>query len=515
MSVDSRWLHLPSVPAVNRRDFLGAVGVAALAGNATAAVAPAPAAPVSRRKQFPAGFLWGAATAAYQIEGAAAEDGRGPSIWDTFAKKPGAVFEGHTGEVACDHYHRWKEDLGLLRTLGVSAYRFSTSWTRVLPQGTGAVNTKGLDFYDRLVDGLLAAKITPLCTLFHWDFPQALYERGGWRNPDVAGWFAEFTTVVAKRLGDRVKMWATQNEPQVHLTLGHQTGTHAPGDKLPLSEFLKCVHNTLRSHGRAAMALRANTSGSAPQVGWVTAYTPTEPATGSPEDLEAARTAQWRVNAKDAWAQNLWMDPLVNGRYPEDALALFGKDMPAVKNTDFDEIKQPLDFVGLNIYTSAVWRRGADGKPESVKVPAGYPRSGVDWQPLRPQALYWGPRHFTDRFKLPLMITESGLSTRDQVFLDGKVHDPQRIDYLNRLLLELARSLDEGIDLRGYFAWSLMDNFEWADGYKQRFGLIYVDYPTGARLPKDSYHWYKGVIGSKGKTLFGKHALPPSQMTVK
>ncbi|HEY0706528.1 MAG TPA: GH1 family beta-glucosidase [Polyangia bacterium] len=515
MSADPRRpSHFPA-PSLNRRDFLGLLGVAALTGTATAAAVPtAPVPTVFRRRQFPNGFLWGAATAAYQIEGAAAEDGRGPSIWDTFSKKPGAVFEGHTGDVACNHYHRWKEDLDLLRGLGANTYRFSVSWSRVLPQGIGAVNEKGLDFYDRLVDGLLAAKIAPNCTLFHWDLPQALHEKGGWRNPDIAGWFAEFTTVVAKRLGDRVKTWATQNEPQVHLMLGHRQGTHAPGEKLALPELLTCAHNMLRSHGRAAQALRANSSGASPQVGWVTAFAPCEPATDSPADLEAARTAQWRVSAKDVWGQGLWMEALVNGRYPDDAHALFGKDMPAIASNDFADIKQPLDFVGLNIYFSTVWRRGEDGKPQSVKVPVGYPRSAVDWQPLRPQALYWGPRHYHDRYKLPLAITESGLSTRDQVFLDGKVHDPHRVDYLNRVLLELARAIDDGVDLRGYYAWSLLDNFEWADGYKQRFGLVFVDYPSGTRIPKDSYHWYKRVIASKGKTLFGKYALSPSQMTL-
>jgi beta-glucosidase len=484
-------------PTLSRRGVLGLAGVAA-AGGAGAA--------------FPAAFLWGTATAAYQIEGAAREDGRGPSVWDLFCRKPGAVFEGHTGDVACDHYHRWREDLALLQGLGTNAYRFSVSWTRVLPEGAGTVNQRGLDFYDRLVDALLAARITPMCTLFHWDFPQALYLRGGWRNRDVAGWFADYTTVVARRLSDRVRLWATQNEPQVFMSAGHLEGRHAPGDRLPMGEFLVAAHNSLRAHGRAVQALRA-TARAAPSIGYVTAFGASEPASETAADREAARQAQWAVRARNGWNQSWWLDPVLLGRYPEDGLRLFGKDMPAVPPGDLAEIQQPLDFLGLNIYSAQVWRAGRDGAPEVLPVPPGYPRSAVDWQPLRPAALYHGPRMAHERYRIPIHITESGLSTRDQLFLDGKVHDPQRIDYLHRVLLELRRAIADGADVRGYFAWSLLDNFEWADGYKQRFGLVYVDYPTGTRVPKDSYHWYRKVIGSRGRALAGPSVVPATQMT--
>jgi beta-glucosidase len=491
-----------------RRRFLGLAGAAIAAPPAsTGASAPA------RARPFPGSFLWGTATAAYQIEGGAAEDGRGPSVWDTFCKKPGAVFEGHSGEIACDHYHRWREDVALMKQLGINAYRFSVSWTRVFPQGTGAVNARGLDFYDRLVDALLAAGITPACTLFHWDFPQALHDRGGWLHRDVAGWFADYASTVARRLSDRVPLWITQNEPQVFLGEGHLTGTHAPGDKLPFRDFLVAVHNSLRAHAAGARAVHAAARRAGVQVGYAVAVGPTEPASDRPEDREAARTAMWRVRGKDSWNQSWYLEPLVHGRYPEDGLRLFGAEVPAFEPRDLDEMKQSLDFVGLNIYTSSVIRQGSGGDPEKLSVPPGYPRSGVDWQPLRPAALYWGPRHFQERYGLPVYITENGLSTRDQLYLDGKIHDPQRVDYLHRALLELGRAREDGADVRGYFVWSLLDNFEWADGYKQRFGLVYVDYPTGRRVPKDSFHFYRQVVASGGRALYGKTAVPATQMT--
>jgi len=494
----------PNRPAtLSRRHLLG-LGGATLAARASAAP--------DQGHAFPRGFLWGTATAAYQIEGAAQVGGRGESVWDVFSRKPGAVFEGHTGDVACDHYHRWREDVALMKDLGASAYRFSVGWPRVLPAGVGQPNQGGLDFYDRLVDALLAARITPMCTLFHWDFPQRLYQRGGWQNRDSAAWFAEYATLVARRLSDRVKLWVTQNEPQVFMTLGHLQGTHAPGEKMPLRAFLEAAHNSLRAHGRGVQAIRAAARGPV-SVGYVVATAPCQPATDDAGDLEAARAAQWQVAARDGWSQSWWLEPILRGRYPEDGLALFGADAPRPAAGDLEEIKQPIDFLGLNIYTSTLWRRGPDGQPRALEIPVGYPRSAVDWQPLRPAALYWGPRHFHERFGLPLYITESGLATRDQVFLDGQVHDPHRVDYLHRALLELQRGVRAGADVRGYFAWSLLDNYEWADGYKQRFGLVYVDFPTGKRLPKDSFHWYKRVIASGGRSLFGKTALPAHLMT--
>lgn len=464
---------------------------------------------------FPGNFQWGVATAAYQVEGAAAEDGRGPSVWDPFCKKPGAVFEGHSGDVACDHYHRYKEDVALMKRLGVRSYRFSISWSRVLPEGTGAANPKGFDFYNRLLDELQRAGITPMCTLFHWDFPQALYKRGGWLNRDVADWFGAYAALVADKLGDRIKLWATQNEPQCFIGMALRDGVHAPGDKLKDPDYLMAGHNAMRAHGKAVQALRARVKGDARalKIGYVLAAQCGQPATDKEQDVAAAKLAMFSMRDRNQWNNGWWTDPVMLGRYPEDGVKLYGKDMPRFKASDLDEMKQPLDFLGLNIYKADIWRRGDDGTPVQVNVPPGYPRSAVDWQPITPAALYWGPRFFHERYQLPLSITENGLSTRDQLFLDGKVHDPQRIDYMHRVLLELARAVREGIPVTGYYAWSLLDNFEWADGYKQRFGLTYVDYQTLRRIPKDSFEWYRQVIASAGKNLTGKTALPASQVT--
>jgi beta-glucosidase len=460
---------------------------------------------------FPKDFVWGAATAAYQIEGAANEDGKGQSVWDVFCKKKGAVFEGHTGDVACDHYHRYKEDLALLKHLGAKSYRFSVSWPRILPEGVGTVNPKGVDFYDRLVDEMLKNGLQPLCTAFHWDYPQALYKKGGWLNRDSADWFAEYCAVIGDKLGDRVKTWATQNEPQCYIGLALLDGVHAPGEKLEFSKFLVAAHNSMRAHGKGAQALRAHVKDA--KIGYVLAAQITQPATGSADDLAAAREAIFAVNVRDPWRNAWWTDPVIFGKYPEDGIAFFGKDMPKFKASDLDEMKQPLDYLGLNIYKADTFKKGANGKPEQVPYPPGYPRSGVDWQPITPGALYWGPRFFWDRYKVPVSITENGLSTRDQVFLDGKVHDPQRIDYMHRVLLELSRAIKEGVPVTGYYAWSLLDNFEWADGYKQRFGMIYVDYQSQKRIPKDSYEWYRKVIASNGRSLLDHGPMPITQVT--
>jgi beta-glucosidase len=460
---------------------------------------------------YPADFLWGAATAAYQIEGAASEDGKGPSNWDVFCKRPRAVYEGHTGDIACDHYHRYREDVGLMRELGMQAYRFSVSWARVLPEGRGTVNERGLDFYERLTDELLGAGIKPFCTLFHWDLPQALQRAGGFQNRDMAGWFADYAALLGARLGDRIGLWVTQNEPQCYIGHGLTAGIHAPGLKLDFAETLVAAHNSLRAHGRAVTALRA----AAPraQVGYVIAAPITRPATTSEGDLEAARANTFAVTDRTHWNNAWWTDPVLLGRYPEDGLSRFGADMPPFPAADLDEIKQPLDFLGINVYKAETFRRSEDGSPEHVPFIPGYPHTGVDWQPITPDAHYYGPRFFHDRYRIPLWITESGLSTRDHVHLDGRVHDPQRIDYMHRTLLELRRAIGEGVTLRGYMAWSLLDNFEWADGYKQRFGLVYVDYGSLRRIPKDSFHWYKQVIESRGASLSGEFALPAHVVT--
>jgi len=448
---------------------------------------------------FPKDFVWGAATASYQVEGAAYDDGRGMSVWDMMCRKPDAIWRGQSGEVACDHYHRYKEDVALMKKIGLTGYRFSISWPRVIPEGTGAVNDKGMDFYDKLIDELLAAGITPYITLFHWDYPYELYCRGGWLNPDSPAWFAEYAEAVVKRLSDRVRHWITQNEPQCFIGLGHLSGVHAPGDKLGIREVLRAAHHSLLAHGKAVQTIRAN-SRTEPKVGYAPVGFVSIPATDSPEDIEAARASTFASTATDERSNTWWTDPVFRGHYPEDGLQLYGDDAPKVRDGDMETICQPLDFYGVNIYHGSCVKAGADGKAEPVPFAPGHPMTLMKWF-VTPSALYWGPKFFFERYGRPILITENGMSQPDWVSLDGKVHDPQRIDYLNRYLLELRRACDDGVDVLGYMQWSIMDNFEWAEGYRQRFGLIYVDYPTQKRILKDSAYWYGEVIASNGETL--------------
>jgi len=501
---------------LSRRQMLGvSAGGVALASVAHAASkAGAAKAGGAGGGPFPKDFAWGVATASYQVEGAASEDGKGPSVWDVFCKRKGVIFDGNTGDVACDHYHRFKEDVALMKALGAKSYRFSVSWPRVLPNGIGASNPKGLDFYSRLIDELGSHGIEPLLSIFHWDYPQALYKKGGWLNRDSADWFAEYTSLLADKFSDRVKLWATQNEPQCFIGLGLLDGAHAPGDKLNATGYLTAAHNAMRAHAKAVQVLRARAKDAkGTKVGYVLAAQVTQPASDKPEDIEAARSAMFAVGNRSEWNNAWFTDPVLLGKYPEDGVKVFGKDMPLFKPSDLDEMKQPLDFLGLNIYKADTFKRGADGKPEQVPLPPGYPRAGSDWQPITPACMYWGPRFFYDRYKLPVAITENGLATRDQVFLDGKVHDPQRIDFMHRYLAELARAIKDGVPVTGYYAWSLLDNFEWADGYKQRFGLVYVDFENQKRVPKDSFDWFKKVIASNGRTLIDKSAMPLTQVT--
>ena len=448
---------------------------------------------------FPEGFAWGAATASYQIEGGACEDGKGLSVWDIFCRKQGAIWSGQTGEVACDHYHRCQEDVALMKQMGLNAYRMSVSWARVIPQGVGQVNPKGLEFYDRLVDELLAADILPFITLFHWDYPYELYCRGGWLNPDSPDWFAEYAGVMTEALSDRVTHWITQNEPQCFIGLGHQTGSIAPGDKLRFGEVLRGAHHALLAHGKAVRSMRARAKRDL-VIGYAPVGCVKIPATDAPEDIEAARRATFEVSARNCSNNTWWTDPVFKGCYPEDGLELFGEEAPHVGEGDMETICQPLDFFGVNIYHGQYVRAGTNGRPEEAPLPMGHALTAYRW-PVTPDALYWGPRFFHERYGLPVFITENGMSGIDWVALDGKVHDPQRIDYTRRYLRELLRATRDGVDVRGYFHWTLMDNFEWAQGVKERFGLIHVDFPTQKRTLKDSALWYSKVIASNGAAL--------------
>jgi len=453
--------------------------------------------------QFPEQFTWGAAAASYQIEGAAREDGKGLSVWDMLCRRPGKIWNGHTGDIACNHYHRYKEDVAIMKEIGLQAYRFSISWPRVMPDGTGAVNEKGLEFYDRLVDELLAAGIQPWATLFHWDLPYELYCRGHWLNPDMPQWFADYTRVIVDRLSDRVTNWMTLNEPQCFIGIGLHAAFHAPGDKLGLHELLRAAHNVLLSHGRAVQVIRSHAKSKA-TIGWAPVGVVAMPVTNTPADIEAARKSMFDVQAYASWNplwNNTWFgDPVVFGKYPEDGLKIYGDAVPVVREGDMKIISEPIDFYGANIYVGTEIKADVNGEPE--KIPDTFtPLTAFKWT-VHPETLYWGPRFLHERYKLPIVITENGLSNADWVSLDGRVHDLQRVDFLARHLRELCRAIGDGVDVRGYFQWSIMDNFEWAEGYKERFGLVHVDYTTQKRTLKDSAYFYNKVIGSRGGSLW-------------
>ena len=448
---------------------------------------------------FKKDFVWGSATASYQIEGAAYEDGKGLSVWDMACQKPGFIKFGHTGDVACDHYHRFAEDVAIMKELGLQAYRFSISWPRVLPEGIGKVNGSGLDFYDRLVDELLKNKIIPYITIFHWDYPYELYKRGGWLNPESPDWFGEYTKLVVERLSDRVTHWVTQNEPQCFIGRALQDGVGAPGLKLGFKDILLASHHSLLGHGKSVQAIRA-TAKQYPIIGYVPVGITYIPESNSKADIEAARTEMFSVTEKNVWSNSWWMDPVFLGKYPEDGINLFEEDLPEIGPDDMKTIFQPIDFFGTNIYNGEMMRMGKHGKPEKVKMAMGFARTAFNW-PVTHESLYWGPKFFYERYVKPIIIAENGLSNTDWVSLDGKVHDPQRIDFLTRYIRQFQKASEDGVEAKGYFCWSLMDNFEWGQGYNERFGLVYVDFASQKRTIKDSGIWYQSVIETNGNNL--------------
>lgn len=444
---------------------------------------------------FPQNFIWGAASASYQIEGAVKADGRTSSIWDTFCQQPGRVRDGHTGETGPDHYHHLEEDINLMSDLGLHAYRFSVSWTRILPAGTGPVNPRGIAFYDRLIDHLLAKGIEPWLTIFHWDYPETLFQRGGWLNSDSPDWFAEYAGVLADSFGDRVKNWMTMNEPQVVTNHGHQTGIHAPGLRLILKDVLTVSHHMLLAHGKAVQVLRTRCEKPA-RIGAALVGLHYTPANKSSVDIAAARQATFSIKERNTWNIAWWADQMILGKYPEDGLQLFAGDMPDIKPSDLPTIAQPLDFFGANIYF-AEKVQATENDWEMLPAETSVSRTTMDW-PVAPEALYWGPRFFYERYGLPIIILENGMANNDWIQRDGKVHDPQRIDFTARYLQALQRAIGDGVKVDGYFHWSIMDNFEWTEGYRKRFGLVYIDYETGRRIPKDSFEWYRRIIRSNG-----------------
>ncbi|WP_457944687.1 GH1 family beta-glucosidase [Caproiciproducens sp. LBM24188] len=451
---------------------------------------------------FKKDFIWGAATASYQIEGAYQEDGKGLSVWDTFCRVPGAVFQGQTGDVACDHYHRFREDIALMKKIGIKAYRFSISWPRILPDGTGRENVQGLKFYDALVDELLANGIEPYVTLFHWDYPLALYHRGGWMNPDSPLWFEEYTEKIAKHFKGRVRNYFTINEPQCFIGLGHCQGVHAPGLRLSEKDCLICLKNVLLAHGRAVRKLRE--FGGEVKIGMAACGGIKIPTSPSEADVQAARQATFHISddpEEVLSSVSLWGDPVFFGDYPEAFQRQYhGKYVPFTEE-EKSLISQPIDFFGQNIYHGTPVSAAEDGGWKPALFGAGHARTAIGW-PVTPDCLYWCVKFLYERYGKPVVITENGMSAHDVVSLDGKVHDPNRIDFLHRYLLELKRAAEEGYEVDGYFQWSLLDNFEWARGYDERFGLIYVDFQTQKRILKDSALWYREVIRSNGNHLF-------------
>lgn len=445
---------------------------------------------------FPDSFLWGAATSAYQIEGAIATDGRKPSVWDTFSEVPGRVLHGDTGAIACDHYHRYLEDIQWMVRLGIKQYRFSLSWPRILPEGRGQVNVAGLDFYSRLVDALLAQGITPYATLFHWDSPQALEDLyGSWQSRQMAYDFADYSAVVVSRLGDRVTHWMTINEISCFTHMGYAVGSvpiHAPGTTVKTQrEVWQTSHHALLAHGLACQAIRS-VSPVPCSVGWVDNFAVPVPLSESPENIAAAQAAFPNCGFNGGIIL-----PALTGKYHPDLLAQLDSPLQ-MQATDLAQIHQPLDFLGFNIY-SGTYVRAADTPSgyELLEFPIDYPRLQMPWLYFLPDALYWGVRHIAETLnlpELPILISENGCAASDQLTQQREVIDSDRILYLRYYLRSAHRAVCEGYPLQGYFLWSLLDNFEWAWGRDRRFGVIYVDYPDQERIPKASYHWYADCI---------------------
>jgi beta-glucosidase len=452
--------------------------------------------------RFPEGFLWGTATASYQVEGAVDEDGRGPSIWDTFSRTPGKVYRGDTGDIACDQYHRLEEDLDLMVDIGVRAYRFSVAWPRIQPEGSGPTNQKGLDHYRRLVDGLRSRSIEPMLTIYHWDLPQALEDRGGWTSRETSGRFAEYAGIVYEALADSVRFWITLNEPWVSAWMGYGIGRHAPGIE-DVSKALAATHHLLLGHGLALESLRSLGSENN-QLGITLNLSDVRPATEDAADVEAAR----RV---DGNANRLYLDPLLRGSYPEDMLEHYRSesDFAFVREGDLEKISQPLDFLGVNYYFRntvvdgqrrselATAMRFADLNAATV-LPEGVEITAMGWPVEADGLTELLLRLHREYTRLPIYITENGRAVYDYVDPEGGVDDEERVAFLDAHFRAAHAAIEQGVDLRGYMVWSLLDNFEWAEGYSKRFGIVFVDYGTQRRIPKMSARWYTEVIGRNG-----------------
>ena len=472
----------------SRREFaaaavaVGALGLAASTELRSRSTSPPP-------QGFPSGFRWGTATSAYQVEGATQEDGRGVSIWDSYCRIPGKIADGSNADVALDHYHRYKEDVGLMKALGATSYRFSIAWPRVFPEGRGAPNFKGLDFYDRLVDELLGAGIVPFATLYHWDLPQDLQDRGGWESRDTAEAFAAYAGYVASKLSDRVGQFFTLNEMRSFIDQGYGNGLFAPGLVLPKGRLNQARHQAVLGHGLAVQAVRAQGRGGT-RVGMAENITTALPDLETPENIRAAERATREMNAP-------YLTVMLEGRYTDAYLASAGADAPRFTSADLKIISSPVDYVGINVYAPGAYVRASEDATgfATIPLPVSYPHMESPWLTLGPETLYWAPRQVADLWNVKeIYITENGTSAADRPDDKGVVYDVDRVMYLRNYLTQLRRATSEGVPVRGYFAWSLLDNFEWTSGYATRFGLHYVDYKTLKRTPKLSAAFFREVI---------------------
>lgn len=444
-------------------------------------------------------FLWGAASAAHQIEGAYNEDGKGEGIWDHFGHLQGKIKHGETADIACDHYHRFKEDVALMKQIGLKSYRLSISWPRVLPQGVGMINEKGLQFYSDLIDELVAAGIEPLVTLHHWNLPMELYNKGGWKNEESPKWFEGFTKVVVDKLSDRVRYWITFNEFQIFMGLGYGAGIHAPFENNDDATLLKMSGNLMLAHGKAVSIIRTYGKQTS-QIGLAPTGDVWIPKNDTVEEVEYARAKSFALSKNSFVMDNSWWaDPIFMGHFCDGAKERFGDLLPDFTSDQWAEVSQPLDFYGYNAYQGTITYPVNEAGYDEYAY-QGSPKTSMNWN-MTPEVLYWSSKFLYERYKKPILITENGLACMDWIALDKKVHDPQRIDFLNRYLLQLEKVVNEGIPVIGYQMWSVMDNYEWSLGYDMRFGLIYIDYKTQERILKDSAYWYGNVIKTNGKSL--------------
>ena len=457
---------------------------------------------------FPSDFLWGAATAAMQIEGTPMSKGGGESVWEPFLRQPHATLDGSTNTIADDSYNRWQEDIDIIRRIGLNAYRFSISWPRVLPDGAGRVNQQALDHYDKFIDALLKINVTPVVTVYHFDYPEELQKKGGWLSPDSPKWLADYAGLLTKRYSDRVKYWLTINEPNIFWSLSAEADLFPPAKKLPPDQLVQGSINVLQGHGLSVQAIRAAAKQPV-KVALSIAGMINMPATESAADIAAARDSSFTLSPiqiipgspgqyllNNAW----WLDPIFFGKYQESGLAHYGKNAAAATADALRIIHQPVDYCAVNLYFASRFKAGADGKPEKLPDPPDITRTPYGW-PITPDILYWGPKFLYERYRHPILITENGMSWNDTVSADGHVHDPVRIQFIHDYLRAYRRAIHDGVQAHGYFYWSLLDNFEFTQGFKQRFGITYVDFQTLKRTLKDSASTYRKIIQSNGANL--------------